>query len=590
MKKIILTLCSVLIVFVCTLVGTNHCVSNKSYEMADEVNKYLLDEIRSDLDRDMRITRQSVFNYFMGNGDVTLSDSNEYVIVAEEGIPIFLDRIYTILEDFLQVTPYCSSITCIVDSAVCSEYIKGKGKTQVGCFVPSVTRADLKRTDLALSYDFMRAQHYNRLKKELKPFWTVPSRNSVVAKKLVILYIPICREDGRFFGALAVDIDVRTLDEDLRRNLPYENEMSQILILGEDGEVISSIPEDYKKASSYLVIEDSLMQHGKYYLEKEDEEGRDVFVYDGTKYYQFKSKMEEAPWRVIVICNTDAIYQSTMDIRNIIFMTSAAGMLLMLVACVVVSRQIRKNMLQKAASEQELKMAAKAQVDLLRGTEFRSGEWSLLSYMKSAKEAGGDLYDYVEKDGKLIFCIGDVAGKGMPAALFMTQVVSLFRNAVRYSDDPQKIVSNINDVLADNNPDMTFCTFFVGVLEKNTLCFCNAGHNHPILLRKKEGVTDPCYLKCSSNMAAGLMGGFPFHGEEIELEPEESILLYTDGVTEAKNRHNDYWGEEAFLKALSDVRVETERAVIDLVVHAVETFVKGQPQSDDITLLYLRKC
>jgi len=200
--------------------------------------------------------------------------------------------------------------------------------------------------------------------------------------------------------------------------------------------------------------------------------------------------------------------------------------------------------------------------------------------MQPAKEAGGDLYDYVEKDGKLIFCIGDVSGKGMPAALFMTQVVSLFRSVVRSTAEPSEIASGINNVLASNNPDMTFCTFFVGVLTGDTLTWCNAGHNPPVLLTQGSA---PQFLKVRPNLALGLMEDFPYTSETMEFTEGKSLLLYTDGVTEAKNQKHNEFTAERLLESLSRASAD----VINTVLDDVRSFVAGYEQSDDITLVHI---
>ena len=166
----------------------------------------------------------------------------------------------------------------------------------------------------------------------------------------------------------------------------------------------------------------------------------------------------------------------------------------------------------------------------------------------------------------------------MPAALFMTQVLSLFRDATHHSFSPEDIAREINDVLAENNPTMMFCTYIVGVLKGNKLTFCNAGHNKPVIIRKDK---QPELLQMRPHTALGLMEGFPYKNESLILAPDDVLLLYTDGVTEAMDVHHEQFGESRLIDALS----ANNNDYIDSVLSKVESFVGNYEQSDDITIL-----
>ena len=206
-----------------------------------------------------------------------------------------------------------------------------------------------------------------------------------------------------------------------------------------------------------------------------------------------------------------------------------------------------------------------------------------------AKEVGGDLYDYFLQGNRLFFCIGDVAGKGVPAALFMAVIVNLFRMVAKEGGTPDYIATRINESLADNNENGMFCTMIIGELDLQTgrLDFCNAGHNPPIMV-------DPAadggfsFITMETNAPIGLLPGNEFIGEHIDDVRGMTLFYYTDGVTEAENSTQEQFGEERLLQLFSSHPCGSSRQVIDMVQAAITAHVGNAEPSDDITMLCLK--
>lgn len=196
------------------------------------------------------------------------------------------------------------------------------------------------------------------------------------------------------------------------------------------------------------------------------------------------------------------------------------------------------------------------------------------------REVGGDLYDYFRKGEDLFFIIGDVSGKGVPAAMFMSATVNLFRSAVQRLQSPKAIIEEMNHVLSDNNPSLMFVTAFVGRLHVPTgeLLYCNAAHCKPIHLRF---TTDT--LPIVPNMPLGFDGKFRFVEQGVLLGKGDSIVFYTDGITEARNEKREMLGLERWSKI-----VERSPQVESLLAE-VKTFIGNAEQTDDITLMTIRK-
>ena len=262
--------------------------------------------------------------------------------------------------------------------------------------------------------------------------------------------------------------------------------------------------------------------------------------------------------------------------------------------------QLKATTAQQAAIESELTIARDIQLSLVPTVFPERNDIDLYASMTPAKAVGGDLYDFFFTSDKLYFCIGDVSGKGVPAALFMTQAMSLFRAYSKDEDMPNRIVSRMNRDLSENNETCMFVTFFVGILDLTSglLRYCNAGHLPPIILRSKgekesrskgdEGAQllpiNPCY-------PVGLYADTAYLPQEVFIEPQSTILFYTDGLNEAMDADNNEFGDDRILDEVNGA-IEAGQLVpkdlIDRMTQAVYAFVGDAEQSDDLTMLSIQ--
>jgi sigma-B regulation protein RsbU (phosphoserine phosphatase) len=202
-----------------------------------------------------------------------------------------------------------------------------------------------------------------------------------------------------------------------------------------------------------------------------------------------------------------------------------------------------------------------------------------------AKEVGGDLYDFFIRDEKIFFCIGDVSGKGIPASLVMAVTRSLFRTVAAHEKSPQRIVTAMNESMSDTNENNMFVTLFCGVLDLTTghLRFCNAGHNAPYLLYP-DGTSVP--LEVNPNLPLAVMEGMVFAEQEMDLPSGTGLFMFTDGLNEAENEDHDQFGNERLQAQLSSSLSATEQ--VQVMTRSVDEFVDNAPQSDDLTILYIK--
>jgi sigma-B regulation protein RsbU (phosphoserine phosphatase) len=254
----------------------------------------------------------------------------------------------------------------------------------------------------------------------------------------------------------------------------------------------------------------------------------------------------------------------------------------------------------EARMEGELKAATAIQMGLLP-RRFpgppEHKEVEMYAFIEPAREVGGDLYDFLFLDsGRMAFVIADVAGKGVPAALFMAMTREVIRAAIqRYGENLDQVfaetnarVSAYSEDMAVDGADMMFVTVFVGVLDlaSGTLFFANAGHDYPMVLRAGSASIE---LKGESGPPVGAVDDFKYQVQRWQMTPGEMLLLYTDGVTEAQNSSHSFYGDGRLGQALaSRPEAADAKEVVKLVHDDVRRFVAGAEQSDDITLLAIR--
>ena len=246
---------------------------------------------------------------------------------------------------------------------------------------------------------------------------------------------------------------------------------------------------------------------------------------------------------------------------------------------------------QKASMENELDVARGIQMAMLPMTwpAFPDrDDLDIYGSVTPAKAVGGDLYDFCLRDDKLYFCIGDVSGKGVPASLVMAVVSSLFRTLSASEDSPGKLVSVINESMSARNKNLMFVTLFAGALDLATgeLRYCNAGHNVPFVL--VDGV--PRSLAPDANVPVGIMPEWQYTQQSAVIPTGATLFLYTDGLTEAARADDSLFGEERVLAGLTGLKATA--SAHDIFIHmkdAVKAFVGDAEQSDDLTLLVIRR-
>ena len=215
-------------------------------------------------------------------------------------------------------------------------------------------------------------------------------------------------------------------------------------------------------------------------------------------------------------------------------------------------------------------------------------EFEIYATMHTAKEVGGDFYDfYFIDDDNLAFLMADVSGKGIPAAMFMMQSKTIIKSCAESGMSVEQVFTVANEKLCEGNDAGMFVTAWMGILNVKTgkVLFSNAGHNPP-LVKHADGTYE--YLKTRPGLFLAIMDGIRYRKNELELQPGDAIYLYTDGVTEATNASDELYGEDRLHSILEKYKDASMQVICEGVKRDVDAFVGEAPQFDDITMLALR--
>ncbi len=238
--------------------------------------------------------------------------------------------------------------------------------------------------------------------------------------------------------------------------------------------------------------------------------------------------------------------------------------------------------------QEELKMAKEIQLNLLPTILPEVKGYDIAAFMQPAKEIGGDYYDFINAaENEIAFCVGDVSGKGLPAAVLMGNLQATIRGQCIIPSSVSEKITRANKLLYQSTDPSKFATFFYAELDKRTgsICYCNAGHNFPIVFHK-DGKYD---LLDVGGTILGSLPDFPFHEKVIQLKDGDTLLLYSDGVSEAMNKDEEEFGDQKLIDILKNNLNSNSKELIKKIYEAVKLHAGETPQSDDITIMIIKK-
>jgi len=257
-------------------------------------------------------------------------------------------------------------------------------------------------------------------------------------------------------------------------------------------------------------------------------------------------------------------------------------------AVAIENARLYRETMEKAKMEQEMRIAAEIQQALLpkmlrSGTFFSAAAASI-----PCRSIGGDFYDYVDlPTGAMGFALGDVAGKGPPAALLSAMMQGIFAAQAASSDSPSQTISRVNLALYRRGIESRFVTLMYGAINPDgRLTYCNAGHNPPLIISPGNS-TQVRRLECGGPIV-GLFELATFDEETVTLQPGDWLIVFSDGVSEAMSASGDEYGENRIVTVVEHHKELQPRQLLEAMFADVREFTRGAPQSDDITAMVLR--
>ena len=484
------------------------------------------------------------------------------------------------------------------------------------------------------------------------PCWTEPYMDFDAPTNSYAMVTSYCQaikdREGNAIGVINTSLSLNWLSKTISETKPYPNSYS--IMIGRGGTYI--VHPDTTKITRQTIFTQTMEQTDTAmtalgHAMQRGEEGMKRMTIDGTDCYVFYKPLGKTGCSMAIVCPESDIFGGFNRLRHIVWGIIAVGLLLMLFFFIrIITRELRPlgqlametetiasgqfdtqipdfhrideigqlshsfagmqqslvryieelkdTTAQKASIESELNIARSIQMSMLPKTfpPFPDcDEISIYGQLTPAKAVGGDLYDFYVRDQKMFYCIGDVSGKGIPASLVMAVTRALFRTVSSHEDQPERIVSQLNDTIAEDNEMNMFVTLFVGVIDLQTghMYYCNAGHDAPLLI-SGDG-QNVSMLPVDSNLPAGVMKGWAFTQQDTTIDTGTTIFLYTDGLTEAENISHGQFGDDRVLDTAHGICGDgnySSRTLVERMVDAVHDFVGEAEQSDDLTMMAIQ--
>ena len=436
-------------------------------------------------------------------------------------------------------------------------------------------------------HDYTLGPYFQQALREETEFWSDPyDYGADPVQKLTTYTYPVRDRSGRLAAICGLDIDLTWLSDTLNVHPYYPSSFGFMLtrdgrlVAGPREERVSSQTLDYVAG---LVMDPTVDRTVRGRHRVSCIEFRDP-VSGKRAYLDYRALPRDPGWIIAEVSYRDEVLAPVRSMMLRILLMALAGFVFLLV---IIHRFARNGKrlweadVKQARIGSELRIARRIQEEMLPKASLDRSDLTVQGSLTPAKEVGGDLFDYFIREGKLFFCIGDVCGKGVPAAMLMAVVHSILRMLSEQEEAPARIVGELNREACRNNATGTFVTLFLGVLDLSTgrLRYCNAGHDRPVLVG--DSVEE---LPALANVPVGAFDDVTYQEQEAMVAPGTLLFLYTDGVTESMDAGRRQYGRERLLRTLSSCSRKPE-ALIREVEADVRAFAGEAEQSDDLTML-----
>lgn len=456
------------------------------------------------------------------------------------------DAMYGITQRVMQESPVIKS--CVV------AFAKGYYAPQKDSLYAPCSYREGDKVQRKLITDYLPTEWYDNPAKYRKGQWSEPYMEKGEEYLTVTYSYPITDRQGKLVAIFAAHVLVDSLTKMVDGVEGYPH--STAILTSRNGHQLVGMTETADPANAHI----------------------------------FKSVVGKVGWNLSIICPDEDISQKTKTARYIVFAMHLLGLLLL--AFIVFNTILKLHRLHKTTGERdrmggELNKAKSLQTSMLSLRSIpQDGRVDCSAKMITASEVGGDFYDCFINNDQLYFCIGDVAGKGVPAALMMAMARSAFRVSAQHHQDFASIMAETNRLICKINDGKTTIKMTGGILDLHTgtLHYCNAGMHSPLLLaadKTKE-------IGASSDHRIGIAADTTFEEQETTIPQDATLFLYTDGLTEAESHHHEPWGIKRLNTLLSANSKKSPEDLLERIEKSVSEYTSETALPDDLTMLVIK--
>ena len=425
------------------------------------------------------------------------------------------------------------------------------------------------------SHDYTKSEFYTVPVTTGQSHWSEPYLDSDGAKAIVTTYsVPVRGRNGKVKAVVDADISLDWLSDEVNQSKVYRS-TQRFLLTGKHHLLAGENNQVFKKVLKVLEAD-------------EDKKGYEILKDEkGIKWHVFYTPVGgRTDWILVNCLNDSDVLGKLRRVRLNLLLMILIGIIPIGFIVYRTSRnleRLRKVNAEKDRISSELHVASQIQQTMLPNCHLKQDEVEIFGSLVPAREVGGDLYDYFIRDEKLFFCIGDVSGKGTPAAMMMAGASSFFRAFSKNENDPARIMKEINEAACMGNDTSMFVTLFIGVLDLPTghLRYCNAGHDAPMVMTDGQW----SMMDAKPHIPVGLFSDTKYNAQESYIHPNSTLFLYTDGLTEAKNIEHKQFRMERVEEALASCADKCPQELLETVTEAVHGFVGNAEPSDDLTMM-----
>jgi len=440
------------------------------------------------------------------------------------------------------------------------------------------------------AYNYSESDWFARPKVQKEPIWSEPYFDKGGGEVFMSTYsCPILDVNSEFLGVVTADVELNTLSERIQ-NLNAAKGGS-IFVVSKSGFFLSHPDKKFNLKQDIFTYAKAINSETLNKVGDDIKDGKSgvytVEMPDGT-YSLYTMYVSRTSWSIGILLKNSVLFGSLRKLKLYLLLIVFVDIILILIMVVLVSNQLKKSVAKEEKVKHELELACKIQQHFLpKINKLNNDNFSLSGIMTPAKEVGGDFYGYRQVDNKLIFYVGDVSGKGVPASLFMMAAQMLMEDAMEDSTNPAFILNRVNKKILRISTTGMFATMIIGVIDfkTNKMTYAIAGHP-PFVIKSGEGIFSPLPVYA---LPLAAFEYIEYENYEMQLEKGASIIAFSDGVSEAENKRLELYDTERIALVLKACSNEYDASEIkDKLLQDVRNYTNGHEQNDDLTIVVVR--